>query len=65
MSRSISVKDVQEAIAIINAWAVSGEYQADWAQPMIKGIADSLDQILALREYPIKLPHPKETHERK
>lgn len=48
MSRDVTVKDVQNAISILQAWAIND--CPNWAKSLILSIADIVEQILCNRD---------------
>ena len=52
MSRDVTVKDVQNAISILQSWANND--CPDWAKSLMRSIADIVEQILCSRDKEIK-----------
>lgn len=51
MGRDVGVKDVQEAIAILQAWANDEVHCQDWAVGLIKEMAMLIETLLCNRDH--------------
>ena len=50
MSKNVSVRDVQSAISVIQAWANGSDYLPEAPSDVLRAVADLLDALLANRE---------------